>query len=62
MLLDNVMNEQNQMEFKALERLHIHLDDDKNGDVDFSESKEVIKSSTTTKIAVHTLIYSALRL
>ena len=55
------MNEQNQMEFKALEKLHIHLDDDKSGDVDFSESKEVIKSSTNTKFAVNISIYSALK-
>jgi hypothetical protein len=41
LLSGDVLDEKNQMEFKALEKLHIHLDDDKNGDVDFSESKEV---------------------
>jgi hypothetical protein len=40
-LLGQIANEQNQLEFNAVEKLHIHLDDDKDGDVDFSESEEV---------------------
>lgn len=33
--------EANELEFDAVKKLHIHLDDDKDGDVDFSESEEV---------------------
>ncbi len=40
-LLGEAFNKANQVEFEAVQKLHIHLDDDKDGDVDFSESKEV---------------------
>ena len=40
-LLGEEFHIDNQLEFDAVQKLHIHLDDDKDGDVDFSESEEV---------------------
>ena len=39
--VDIIANEQNQLEYNAVMKLHVHLDDNKDGDVNISESEEV---------------------
>ena len=60
MLLGDTFMEPNELEFDAVKKLHIHLDDDKDGDVDFSESEEVSEYLNNFIVTYRLIIYFCL--